>query len=209
MIQAVSWPRYEGFVVLEGWVFDEQVDIRELTKMAQAVDEPAGIARGTRRWNEWILGREAAIRAAKKSGVQQPAIKVASTGAPFLEGSEIGLSIAHTRGLVLAAAAPGRIGIDVERKNRDVSRLASGLHPGEADIAVSVGVIGCLVAKEAAAKATGLGLGGSLARWPLLDAELSGSTPKVSIAAPDGRILTSQLFPWREFIVGVAFETPA
>lgn len=204
MIRAVRWPYHCGSSVLEGWEFDENVDAREVMKMTGVVGEPLGIARGTRRWTEWILGRDAAMRAAKQAGVEQPVIEVADTGAPFLVGSKVGVSIAHTRGLVLAAVASGRIGIDVERSDRDVSRLATGLHPGEVEIAMSVSVIGCLVAKEAAAKATGLGLGGSLARWPVLDAELSGSDPTLSIAVPDGRIVTTQLFSWRDFIVGVS-----
>lgn len=209
MIRAVRWPHHQRSLVLEGWVFDEHVDFHQVMKLSHAVEGPAGIGRGTARWIEWTLGRDAAIRAAKAVGIEEPVIEVSATGAPYIQGSEAGLSIAHTRGLVLAAVAPGRIGIDVERRNRDVSRLARGLHPGEVEIAVSVSVIGCLVAKEAAAKATGLGLGGSLARWPLLDAELSGSNPTVSIAAPDGRVVTSQLYPWNDFIVGIAHIAPA
>jgi len=204
MLQAVHWPHHHGSPVLEGWEFDDDVDLAEVVKATSPVGEPAGVVRGTHRWIEWILGRDAAVRAARKVGVEQPIIEVTSNGAPFVPGSDVGLSIAHTRGLALAAAAPGRIGIDVERSTRDVSRLARGLHPGEVDIAMSISVIGCLVAKEAAAKATGLGLGGSLARWPVLDAELSGSAPTVSIAAPDGRVVTTQLFSWGDHTVGVS-----
>lgn len=203
MIQAVSWPHDHSSSVLEGWEFDAEVDPAEVLKVTAAVGEPAGVVRGTRRWIEWILGRDAAVRAAQQLGVEQPVIEVTPNGAPFVRGSQVGLSIAHTRGLALAAVAPCHIGIDVEKSTRDVSRLARGLHPGEVDIAMSVSVIGCLVAKEAAAKATGLGLGGSLARWPVLDAELSGSAPCLSIAAPDGRVVTSQLFSWQEYVVGI------
>lgn len=204
MIESVRWPHRFGSVILEGWEFDEPVAVDDVLALSGVVTEPPNIERGTVRWTEWVLGRSAAVRAAQRAGVVQPEIRVASTGAPFIAGSDKGLSIAHTRGLVLAAVASERIGIDVEKQDRNVSTLARSLHPGEVGIALSIGVIGCLVAKEAAAKATGLGLGGSLARWPVLDAELSGSSPSVSIGSPDGRVVSARLFPWKNFIVGVA-----
>lgn len=206
MIEAVLWPHHHHSMFLEGWEFNEQVDAREVMKLTGDVGEPPGVERGTHRWIEWILGRDAAIKAATRAGVEQPVIGVAGTGAPYLQGTELAVSIAHTRGLALAAVAPEPIGIDVERMDRDVSRLASGLRPAEMEIAMSVGVIGCLVAKEAVAKRTRLGLGGSLSRWPLLDAELSGTIPRLRIATPDGQIAVAQLFVWKEFVVGVAFD---
>jgi hypothetical protein len=92
---------------------------------------------------------------------------------------------------------------------RDVSRLIRALGPGERDLATSIGVMGVLVAKEAVAKATGLGLGGALSRWPVLDAELAGPYPIVNVATPDQLVVSAQLFAWNEFMVGVALIPPA
>lgn len=203
-MQAVRWPHDHASSVVEGWRFDQALGAQEVAPLAKSVGEPANVVSGSYRWIEWVLGREAAVRAARRAGIDQPVISIAPSGAPELEGSALHVSIAHTRGVVLAAVASDRIGIDVERADRDVSKLTQGLLPGEVDIATSVGIMGCLVAKEAAAKATGEGLGGSLSRWPILDAELSGSTPTVSVATPDGRIVASRLFSWMEFIVGMA-----
>ena len=204
MIEAVQWADSRDSTVVEGWEFDERADPAALLGMATVVGQPSGIAPGTSRWTEWILGRDAAYRAACRAGVEQPMIETADTGAPYLKEAEAALSIAHTRGLALAAVCPDPIGIDVEKANRNVSTLIRSLHPGEVDIAMSVSVVGCLVAKEAVAKATGLGLGGSLARWPMLDAELSGANPKVSIATPGGQIVAAQLFAWKDYVVGIA-----
>lgn len=203
MLKAVVWPHHEGPTLVNGWRYEEPVSPEEIDDATADVAESAPFARGSHRWIEWRLGRHAARQAAARAGVLAPVVEVADSGAPLIHGGQVGVSIAHTRGVVLAAVAPGEIGIDVERVDRDVSRLVRGLHPGEVDVAISVGVVAALVAKESVAKATGLGLGGSLARWPLIDAELSGETPRVSVAAPDGRILTTRLFPWQEFIVGI------
>ena len=204
MIEAVQWADSRDSTVVEGWEYDERADPSALLGMATVVGQPSGIVPGTSRWTEWILGRDAAYRAARRAGVEQPMIETADTGAPYLKEADAALSIAHTRGLALAAVCPDSIGIDVEKANRNVSTLIRSLHPGEVDIAMSVSVVGCLVAKEAVAKATGLGLGGSLARWPMLDAELSGANPKVSIATPGGQIVAAQLFAWKDYVVGIA-----
>lgn len=204
VIEAVLWADPHDSTVVDGWEFDEQGDPAALQNMAAVVGQPPGIRSGTSRWIEWILGRDAAIRAARRAGIEQPVVEVADSGAPYLAGANLSLSIAHTQGLALAAVCSEPIGIDVEKASRNVSTLMRSLHPGEVDLAMSVGVVGCLVAKEAVAKATGLGLGGSLARWPLLDAELSGANPTVSIATPDGQIIAAQLFAWKDYVVGIA-----
>lgn len=198
------WPYGHGSTVMEGWKYAAPLEDLDESRLLGATSEPIGIQRGTHRWTEWVLGRHAAAKAASRAGAIRPVIDVSAEGAPYVRGSDVGLSIAHTRGLVLAAAAQGAIGIDVERADRDVSRLVRSLRTEERKIANAVGVVGSLVVKEAVAKATGRGLGGSLSRWPLLDAEISGATPTVSVATPEGQIVTAQLFPWRGFIVGIA-----
>lgn len=204
MLEAVVWPHDCGPTVIDGWEFDSGALPGEIVGVTEGVDEPVDFVPGSQRWAEWRLGRQAACQVAARMGVSTPVVEVEPSGAPRIKDSTVCVSIAHTRGVVLAAAAPDAIGIDVERADRNVSRLVRALHPGEVDISISLGVVASLVAKESVAKATGLGLGGSLARWPLIDAELSGATPCVSVATPDNRIVTAQLFPWKDFIVGIA-----
>jgi hypothetical protein len=202
MLERVTWPYADELVCVEGWRFDDGIGPEDLP--ASEFEPPSSIQSGSRRWIEWTLGRLAGAQAATRAGIADPVITVETSGAPRLAGCGLGLSIAHTPGVVLAAVCHDAIGIDVERSDRDVSRLARSLHAGERDLASSIGVVGALVAKEAVAKATGLGLGGSLARWPVIDAELNGSEPVVNIATPDERIVSARLFPWQDFIVGIA-----
>jgi phosphopantetheinyl transferase len=84
------------------------------------------------------------------------------------------VALAHSRGVVLAAAGPPgtRVGIDVERADpagrpRDV---LGAFTPTEQRLAMSsLGAVGALwCAKEAAAKASGLGLEGNPRRWPVV-----------------------------------------
>jgi len=105
-------------------------------------------------------------------------IETTSEGAPFVScdalderGGTPAVSLAHCPSLVLAAAGePGRgLGIDVESEDRNVSTLSRALTPEESALLEGPsGVLDLLVAKEAAAKARGTGLGGSLARWPVV-----------------------------------------
>ena len=199
-----DWPFDTGPVVIECCRFDDAVDPQLIESAAQGIEVPLGIAPGSARWREWALGRLVAQRAARRAGVASGIGHVADSGAPRLDESDWAVSIAHTSGFVLAAVAPMPMGIDVERRDRDVSRLLRSFSPAEHDVSVSVGPIRALVAKEAAAKATELGLGGSLARWPLIDVELCGNTPTINIASPDDRIVEVRLFDWLDHVVGVA-----
>ncbi len=132
-------------------------------------------------WQDWSLGRLAAKRAAgamlqERLG-QRPAdaameIRKTAAGAPVLLAGGVpgpAISIAHVQGTAVAAAAPAgwRVGIDVERPGRirDPAAFlaqittreewgALGLPP-DPDAAALV-----WSAKEAAAKALGLGLQG-------------------------------------------------
>jgi phosphopantetheinyl transferase len=142
-------------------------------------------------WQDWSLGRLAAKRAAgallaERLG-QRPAdaameIRKTVAGAPVLLAGGVqgpAISIAHVQGTAVAAAAPAgwRVGIDVERPGRvrdPAAFLAQVTTPEEwgplglrvdADAAALV-----WSAKEAAAKALGLGLQGQ----PRLFAVLGG-----------------------------------
>ncbi len=171
----------------------------------------SGIARdsgepdyGTRRWAEWTLGRVAVREAAEVVGLTDVVIESSGEGAPMIVGSSWGVSIAHTRGVVMGAVGPGRVGVDVEREDRDVSRLSRALLPGEQELTVSLGSVSVFVAKEAAAKAAGTGLGGSLARWPIIDVELSGPSPRASVASPVDGVIEVRLWEHAGYVTGLA-----
>ena len=147
---------------------------------------------GSRR-TEWLLGRVAIKESVRdwQAATGHPMVPcerievgIDQAGAPWVRapGSIAPeVSLAHTRvtagpgrlaqaGLVLAAASsPGeRVGVDVEAVDRPLPALDRLLDERErALIDSECGAIGLLVAKEAAAKAAGTGLQGSLYRWPI------------------------------------------
>lgn len=204
LLEFPAWPFDTGSVIVEGCRFDDAIDAEHIVAMAPGIQAPPGIASGSARWREWVLGRLVVQRAAWRAGAGSGVIDVADSGAPRLREGDWAVSIAHTTGLVLGAVAPMPVGIDVERRDRDVSGLMRSFSPAEHDVTVSLGPIRALVAKEAAAKATELGLGGSLTRWPLIDVELCGNTPTVSVASPDERIVDVRMFDFRDYVVGIA-----
>lgn len=199
-----AWPFDTGPVIVEGCRFDDAVDTQAIKSVATNVEPPPGIAPGSARWREWVLGRLVAQRAARRAGLASGIVEIAESGAPRLRDSDWAVSIAHTRGFVVAALAPTPVGIDVERLDRDVTRLMRSFIPGEHDVAISLGPIRALVAKEAAAKATELGVGGALSRWPLIDVELCGDSPTAGIASPDDRIVNVRMFDWLDYVIGIA-----
>ncbi len=198
------WPHHENRFYLEGWEFDSPEVPADVLDHIGCSIPPSEVTPGSRRWVEWVLGRNAAVRAANRAGMQHPLIDVTPLGAPQLRGSTWGLSIAHTEGVALAAIAPLPIGIDVERADRDVSKLARALADHERDLAESVGAIELLVAKEAVAKATGLGLGGSLARWPVVDVDSIRDAARITVSTPDDRCLYAEVTALGKYVVGVA-----
>lgn len=131
----------------------------------------------SQRETEFTLGRAlacAAVAAIVDISPSDVCIGVTDLGAPYAVGyTDVSLSISHTRGLVLAGALIGEyFGIDVEWAERDVSRLTRSLSIAESNYVErgTSSVLEILVAKEAVAKSWGTGLGGGLARWPVLDA---------------------------------------
>jgi phosphopantetheinyl transferase (holo-ACP synthase) len=131
---------------------------------------------------EWLLGRAAAKEAARRLLLHHyhlhynaPDIPIwaSDTGKPAPYGpwqaavpATMDLSIAHTPGLILAAAVAGaRVGIDVENAGRDLSEAftLNAFARGEHELAASSGDGPCTIlrfwcAKEAFAKALGTGI---------------------------------------------------
>lgn len=157
-----------------------------------------------RRKAEWLLGRVALKDAVRGWAIRRHRIMLAPqaiivettpAGAPFVRcaaleerGAVPAISLAHCPTLVLAGATdpgPG-LGVDIEAQNRNVSTVARALTPEESAMTADggVGVLEIVVAKEAAAKARGVGLGGSLARWPVLEAMNEGPHTRLRVLAP-------------------------
>lgn len=198
----VVWPRDRADVFIAGWLFDENVQDHDLPSDAvRGLTPPAGSRR-----HEWLLGRMAVRQAAENADLagEYFDIGVSQSGAPTLRGSTWKASITHTAGVVLAAVAPTWVGIDVERADRDVSRLSRALLESEQSLAQDVGTLSLLVAKESVAKATTAGLGGSIQRWPVIGAELGEASKRIHVGTPLGSVIVSEVVQWRDFLVGIA-----
>lgn len=91
-------------------------------------------------------------------------------GAPlWLNGEvQIHISISHTGQCVVGVAARDPIGVDIEFLDRDVSRLVKSFTCVEQELAQELRPIALLCAKEAAGKAAGVGLAGSITRWSVI-----------------------------------------
>ncbi len=85
-------------------------------------------------------------------------------GAPLIDG-EPHISISRTGNYAIGAAAMQSIGVDLEFRDRDVTRLVRVFSETEKAIAETTGSMSILCAKEAAGKAAGVGLAGSVTRW--------------------------------------------
>ena len=139
------------------------------------------------RQHEWLLGRlelKDVVRAwaSERGQTLEPSdieIHIDDEGAPFARcaalsgvgGSPV-ISLSHNSGVVVAAAAdPGAlIGIDIEYADRKIDVVARALSETEQAFvdAEAASVLDILVAKEAATKALGVGLGGGVSRWPVV-----------------------------------------
>lgn len=182
---------------------------------------------------EWLYGRIAAKDAVRVWAARTHSLTLAprdieiartDAGAPVVRCRQLqelreapAISITHNRTFVIAAAGDSRmrVGVDIEDRGRSVDRLARALGESELEF-VSAGrlsVLELLVAKEAAAKSVGIGLGGSLARWPVVafDAGAYGG-PSVQVAvpgdiqAPDERLshIVVRLRTERDSVLGLA-----
>lgn len=154
---------------------------------------------------EWLLGRAAAKEATRRLLLHQyhqhfnaPDIPIWAddSGKPVPYGpwqdvvpAKIDLSIAHTPGLIMAAAAPdARIGIDVEHISRDLTEAFSRnvFTPEEHELAAASGdgpgaIMRFWCAKEAFSKALGTGIRYSAA--DLRVREYEARTGRITIEA--------------------------
>lgn len=121
------------------------------------------------RKSQWWNGRRALRAACHAIGVHADAVTTTSLGAPQVAGAQV--SIAHTHDIAVAVATKSwsRVGIDVERADRNVDRLEGALSADERTLVGTglIDVLSLVMAKEAASKAMGTGLEGSLHRWPV------------------------------------------
>jgi len=142
-------------------------------------------AQKTRRL-EWLLGRVALKEAVcewmletelKRIDNQDIVITRTQAGAPQVVWSDerVGnlpvISLAHSTGVIVAAVAgAAAVGVDVECASRQAPTVARVLTAVETELLNSdqITLLSAVVAKEAASKAVGLGLGGDLRRWPIV-----------------------------------------
>ena len=187
------------------------------------------LAPGSSRQHEWLLGRLAlkdVVRAwaAERGQLLEPSdveIHLGAEGAPFARcvalsgvgGSPV-ISLSHNSGIVVAAAAePGSlIGIDIEYADRRTQVVARALTPAETDFvaAEAASVLDLLVAKEAATKALGVGLGGAVTRWPVasVTALAEGLLVEVYSASDPGLVLPVLVLHPLDTVLGICYVAP-
>ena len=114
------------------------------------------------------LGRDCAVRATHQLvGETAGELTYSELGAPVWTGGnrQVHISISRTGQCAIGACSPTAIGIDIEFVDRNVNRLLNSFTVDEQELAKAVPPIAILCAKEAAGKATGVGLAGSITRW--------------------------------------------
>lgn len=175
---------------------------------------------------EWLLGRIAlkdAVRAwaLHHHGVDlHPAdveIRTTDAGAPYVHcpaltavGGMPVVSLTHGNSMIVAGAArpDGLLGIDVESSDRNVSSLDRALTERELDMVASgsTRTIEIMVAKEAAAKAAGTGLGGNVRRWPVMARDPWKHA--LIVASPDDppELLPVMLIRPPGMVLGICYE---
>jgi hypothetical protein len=122
------------------------------------------------------MGKECARFAVRGLGIEASGeFTYSELGAPLWSAGagvtrDVQISISHTWRVACAASAHKElrgVGIDVERTDRNVDRIASRLSDEEKEMirAYSFTALDLMCAKEAAGKAAGVGLAGSISRW--------------------------------------------
>ncbi len=114
------------------------------------------------------LGQDCAARATHQLvGETAGELTYSDLGAPAWTGgnSQVHISISRTGQYAIGACSPTVIGVDIEFIDRNVDRLLDSFSVDEQKLAKVVPAIAILCAKEAAGKATGVGLAGSITRW--------------------------------------------
>jgi len=140
----------------------------------------------TTRKMEWLLGRVALKEAVcdfmletQLTTIQSKDLVISRSeeGAPLISWAmpnELPLpviSLAHTEGVIVAAVASAQaVGVDVENADRQAPTVARVLTETETKLFETerITLLSAVVAKEAASKAVGTGLGGDLRRWPIV-----------------------------------------
>lgn len=153
------------------------------------------------RKSQWWNGRRALRAACHAIGVHADAVTTTSLGAPQVAGAQVSIAHTHDIAVAVATAAWGRVGIDVERADRSVNRLEGALSAGERALVRTglIDVLSLLMAKEAASKAMGTGLEGSLHRWPVAIADGEWVVQHSSASA-----LRIRFYGWGDWRVAVA-----
>lgn len=166
---------------------------------------------------EWLQGRVVLHLAVSRwVGVHTPddvdpgdvRIGLGALGEPRVEvplRRPLSVSLAHGGDLVVgaAAAASRLLGIDIEPRTRNVHGLLPVLTAAERVLVESgTPALHLLVAKEAAAKAWKVGLGGSPRRWPVED--VAGT--RFWISGPDRPAVPVDLHIMAEHVVGLCVE---
>ena len=114
------------------------------------------------------LGQDCAVRATHQLvGQTAGELMYSDLGAPLWTGgnSQVHISISRTGQCAIGACSPTAIGVDIEFMDRNVDRLRNSFTADEQELAKVIPPIAILCAKEAAGKATGVGLAGSITRW--------------------------------------------
>ena len=176
---------------------------------------------------EWLHGRlvlKDVVRswASELGHIIEPAeveIRVDPAGAPYVRSAALAVmggppvvSLSHTTDLVIAAAAdPGSLlGIDVEHADRSVEMVARALSSHESQLVAGgeASVLDLLVAKEAATKALGVGLGGGISRWPVAAVSIvdEGLLVQVSSSSDTGLDLSVLIIHSSGTVVGICYS---
>jgi 4'-phosphopantetheinyl transferase len=166
-----------------------------------------------KRRDEFVLGRAAArLLLAQRTGTEpgDVALAVAESGAIDVIGSPLHVSIAHSGDHAVAAAAPRRVGVDIEgiaTRHADLARFM--LHPEEHHLIDSIPLdpdrthILCWTLKEAALKAMRTGLRTSPKKLRL---ELDLDAESAVVHVDGGATWTVRFEEWDGYYVALAFD---
>jgi len=164
----------------------------------------------------WLLGRLAAKAAAGRRWRLSPAeveIKSGPEGRPLSlrDSAPVGfISLSHTRGAALAAAAGRPVGVDLEPWSRPFSDRAWtwSFTPGERRLADSGGFfparLALWCAKEAAAKSWGRGLLNHLPRVRVAEADWPAGRLTVTWRGRGRKTSEVRLSRWDAYLVALA-----
>lgn len=175
---------------------------------------------------EWLLGRIVIKDAVRAWAIDMHGIDLApadihvgttASGAPIVSCPSLSaaaevpvVSLTHAGEVVAAAvAAPGTLlGIDVEPGDRHLgaAEIVICRESGFGAIVPHPPTLDVLVAKEAASKAVGTGLGGSLSSWPVLSARPDGSAITIGAGSDSSRTFRVRIIHPPGYVLGICHE---